>query len=173
MLNRFGFRKFSSFVKNEINAYDIYKKSCYNKVDFIIHEDKSIQEALARFSVLNISSLAVVDNNYALYGVLSKRDYINKVAIYNKSNENIKVKDICTNGNHVILAKKNDSIQSCMHKMLFKNIHHLLIVDDQDKNFIGMISMKDIIQEIMKDKEETITRLTDFNLGKGAFFGSE
>jgi CBS domain containing-hemolysin-like protein len=60
-----------------------------------------------------------------------------------------------------------------MHKMLFKNIHHLLIVDDEDKNFIGMISMKDIIQEIMKDKEETITRLTDFNLGKGAFFGSE
>jgi hypothetical protein len=57
--------------------------------------------------------------------------------------------------------------------MLFKNIHHLLITDDKNKQFIGMISMKDIIQDIMKDKEETITRLTDFNIGRGAFFGSE
>jgi hypothetical protein len=36
-----------------------------------------------------------------------------------------------------------------------------------------MISIKDLIREIMKDKNETITRLTDFNLGKGGFFGSE
>jgi len=173
MLNRINFRRFSNKVKSYTNAYDIYKKSCYNKVDFIINEDKPIQEALHRFSVLNIGSLAVVDKNNSLYGVLSKRDYINKVAIYNKPNENIKVKDICTNGEHIILAKKDESIENCMQKMLFKNIHHLLIVDEKDKNFIGMISMKDIIEEIMKDKKETIRRLTDFNLGKGAFFGSE
>jgi signal-transduction protein with cAMP-binding, CBS, and nucleotidyltransferase domain len=60
-----------------------------------------------------------------------------------------------------------------MNKMLFKNIHHLLITDDKNKNFIGMISMKDIIQDLMKNKQETITRLTDFNIGKGAYFGSE
>lgn len=173
MFSRIGIRKFSSFTKNNINAYDIYKKSCYNKVDFIINENKQLQEALARFAVLNISSLAVVDDENVLSGVLSKRDYVNKVALYNKSNENIKVKDICTDGNNIILAKRTDSLETCMHKMLFKNIHHLLVVDEQDKKFIGMISMKDIIQELMKDKEETITRLTDFNLGKGAFFGSE
>jgi CBS domain containing-hemolysin-like protein len=48
-----------------------------------------------------------------------------------------------------------------------------LIVDDKNPKFIGMISMKDVIKDIMKDKEDTITRLTDFNIGKGAFFGSE
>jgi signal-transduction protein with cAMP-binding, CBS, and nucleotidyltransferase domain len=60
-----------------------------------------------------------------------------------------------------------------MNKMLFKNVHHLLVTDDKNKNFIGMISMKDIIQDLMKNKQETITRLTDFNFGKGAYFGSE
>lgn len=173
-INKKYVRSFSAvFTKTAPNAYEIYKKSCYNKVDFIIHEDRPVQEAIVRFSVLNISSLAVIDDNKKLSGVMSKRDYINKVAIYNKTHENIKVKDIFTYGNNVILAKKTDTLEMCMHKMLFKNIHHLLIVDDQDKNFIGMISMKDIIHEFMKDKEETITRLTDFNLGKGAFFGSE
>jgi CBS domain-containing protein len=123
--------------------------------------------------MFNISSLAVVDDANQLSGVLSKRDYINKIAVYNKSHENMKIKEISTHGNNIIFAKKTDNLDSCMHKMLFKNIHHLLIMDDQDKSFIGMISMKDIIQELMKDKDETITRLTDFNLGKGAFFGSE
>lgn len=173
MLNKINIKKFSSLIRNESTAFDIYKKSCYNKVDFIINEDKSVHEAITRFSILNISSLAVVDENNLLSGVFSKRDYINKVAIYNKSNDNIKVKDIFTNGNTIIIAKKTDSVESCMHKMLFKNVHHLLITDENDPKFIGMISMKDIIQEIMKDNMETITRLTDFNLGKGAFFGSE
>jgi len=60
-----------------------------------------------------------------------------------------------------------------MNKMLFKDIRHLLIVDDTNNECIGMISIKDLIKEIMKNNHESITRLSDFNLGKGAFFGSE
>lgn len=71
------------------------------------------------------------------------------------------------------MAKKDDSLESCMNKMLFKNIHHLLILDEMNPKFIGMISMKDVIYDVMKDKQEMITRLTDFNIGKGGFFGSE
>jgi CBS domain-containing protein len=155
------------------NAFDVFKKSCYNKVDFKINEDLTVNEAVSRFSAFNISSLAVIDNNESLVGVLSKRDYINKVAALNKNGDNLKVKDICTYGSNIVVAKKTDSLESCMNIMLFKNIHHLLIKDDKNKNFIGMISMKDIIQDIMKDKQEKIDRLTDFNIGKGAFFGSD
>lgn len=168
-----GIKNFSNYTKVSSNAFDIFKKSCYYKVDFKISEDRPVQEAVLRFSALNISSLAVLDDNEKLVGVLSKRDYINKVAALNKVNDNLKIKDICTYGGNIIVAKKSDSLDSCMNKMLFKNIHHLLVTDDKNKNFIGMISMKDIIQDLMKNKQETITRLTDFNIGKGAFFGSE
>jgi CBS domain containing-hemolysin-like protein len=60
-----------------------------------------------------------------------------------------------------------------MNKMLFKNIRHILITDDKTNECVGLISIKDVVKEIMKDNRETITRLSDFNLGKGAFFGSE
>jgi hypothetical protein len=33
--------------------------------------------------------------------------------------------------------------------------------------------MKDIIKNILKDKKEIIMRLSDFKIGKGAYFGSE
>ena len=172
-LHRLKFNNFSTLSKKNSNAYDIFKKSCYFKVDFKINEEKHLQEAVTSFSAFNISALAVIDNNKNLIGVLTKRDYINKVASLNKNNDNLKVKDICTHGSNIIVAKKNESLESCMNKMLFKNIHHLLITDEKDSKFIGMISMKDIIQDLMKNKLDTITRLTDFNIGKGAFFGSE
>jgi CBS domain-containing protein len=172
-LLKVGIKNFSNYSKISSNALDIFKKSCYNKVDFKINQDRPIQEAVLRFSALNISSLAVVDEADKLVGVLSKRDYINKVAAVNKVNDNLKIKDICTHSGNIIVAKKTDSLDVCMNKMLFKNVHHLLVTDDKNNNFIGMISMKDIIQDLMKNKQETITRLTDFNSGKGAYFGSE
>jgi len=54
-----------------------------------------------------------------------------------------------------------------------KDISHLLVIDETNNECIGMISIKDLIKEIMKDKNDMITRLTDFNTGKGGFFGSE
>ena len=49
----------------------------------------------------------------------------------------------------------------------------MVLMDDKNENCIGIISIKDLIKEIMKDNHETITRLSDFGLGKGAYFGSE
>jgi len=55
---------------------------------------------------------------------------------------------------------------------MFKDIRHLLILNSRD-DCVGMISIKDLIKEILKDKDDVITRLSDFKVGKGAFFGSE
>ena len=83
-----------------------------------------------------------------------------------------KVKEICTY-TPIIIAKKDDSLETCMNKMMFKDIRHLLVVDDKNEEFIGMISIKDLIKEIMKKNHDVVTRLSDFKMGKGAYFGSE
>ena len=35
---------------------------------------------------------------------------------------------------------------------------------------VGMLSIKDLIKELQKEKDDMITKLSDFNIGKGAFF---
>jgi CBS domain-containing protein len=60
-----------------------------------------------------------------------------------------------------------------MNKMMFKDIRHLLVIDDKNEEFVGMISIKDLIKEIMRDRDNIITHLSDFKIGKGGFFGSE
>jgi predicted transcriptional regulator len=168
-------RRFSSTFNstNTVSALSVFKKSCYNKIDFKINEDNTANNAVKRFAAFNIGCLAVTDSKNNIIGVLSQRDYINKVAALEKDSMNVKVKEICTYAPNIMIARKNDSIEQCLNKMLFKDIRHLLVVDETTNEFVGMISSKDLIKEIMKDKNDIITRLADFNIGKGGFFGSE
>jgi CBS-domain-containing membrane protein len=59
-----------------------------------------------------------------------------------------------------------------MEKMMAKGIRHLPIVDDSEK-VIGLISIKDLVQTVVADKEKAIKVLSDFALGKGGHFGGE
>jgi len=159
--------------KNVVSALSVFKSSCYHKIDFKISEENNANNAVKRFSAFNIGCLAVTDKENNVVGVLSERDYINKVSALGRDDKTVKIKDICTFTPNIIIAKKNDTIEECMNKMLFKDIRHLLVIDENNNDFVGMISIKDLIKEIMKDKNDMITRLTDFKLGKGGYFGSE
>ena len=156
-----------------ISAMNVFENSCYHKIDFKINEDSSIKEAVIRFSAFNIGCLAVTNNSNKVVGVFSERDYIKRVASLDRTTQDIKVKEVCTYEPNIIIAKKDDTIETCMNKMMFKDIRHLLVIDDKNEEFIGMISIKDLIKEILQKNSDIITRLSDFKIGKGAFFGSE
>ena len=155
------------------NAIQLFEKSCYFNLDFKINEEKVAREAVARFTAFNVGCLAVTNSENKVVGVLSGRDYIHKVASLGKNDAEVKVKDIATYGASIIVAKSSDSLDACMQKMMFKGIRHMIVVNDTTNECVGLISVKDVIREILKDKNEEINRLTDFRVGKGAFFGSE
>jgi len=156
-----------------ISALNVFEKSCYHKVDFKINQNASVQEGVIRFSAFNIGCLAVTNDENKVIGVFSEGDFINKVASVRKDSENVKIKDVCTMTPNIIIAKKSDTLDECMRKMMIKNLRHLLVVDDDNENFIGMISIRDLIKEVNRKNQDIITKLSDFNIGKGAFFGSE
>lgn len=164
-------KKFSSIDFFPITALDIYKKSCYYTVDYKINEEADVKEAVNRFTAFDVSCLAVTNNKNEVVGVCSGRDYINKVAALDKQYVNVKVRDICTYSPKVLIAKTDDTLETCMNKMLFKNIRHLLIYDKTE--FVGLISIKDLIKPLIDKNKYVVTKLSDFNIGKGAFYGSE
>jgi len=168
MLRR-SFSTINNMMKS--SAANVFEKSCYHKVDFKISEEASVEEAISRFTAFKVGCLAVTNKDNKVVGVCSERDFINKFS-FEKKISDVKVKQICTY-EPIIIAKKEDSIETCMNKMMFKDIRHLLVIDDKNEEFIGMISIKDLIKEIIKKNDETITRLSDFKMGKGAYFGSE
>lgn len=169
MLRR-SFSSINSIMKT--SAMNVFEKSCYHKIDFKINEEAPVKDAINRFTAFNIGCLAVTNKSNRVVGVCSERDFITKVAASDRDLKETKVKDICTYA-PIIIARKEDSLETCMSKMMFKDIRHLLIIDEKKDEFIGLISIKDLIKEIMKKNHDTITRLSDFKMGKGGFFGSE
>jgi predicted transcriptional regulator len=170
-LTQFQTKKFSSIDLLPVSALDVYKKSCYYSIDYKINEESDVKEAVNRFTAFNVSCLAVTNNKNEVIGVCSGRDYINKVAAADKQSINVKVRDICTYSPKVLVAKVDDTLETCMSKMLFKNVRHLLIYDKTE--FVGLISIKDLIKPLIDKNKYVVTKLSDFSMGKGAFFGSE
>lgn len=105
-------------------------------------------------------------------GIVSERDYICKIALLGRTSKETPVKEIATKGANIITAKAEETVESCMEKMMSKGIRHLPIVNDAE-SVVGMISIKDLVKTVVKEKEETIKVLSDFALGKGGHFGSE
>lgn len=105
-------------------------------------------------------------------GIVTERDYVCKIALLGRTSKDTPVKEIATRGGNIVTAKADETVESCMEKMLNKGIRHLPVVDESEK-VIGMISIKDLVRTVIQNKEDTIKVLSDFALGKGGHFGSE
>jgi len=152
-------------------AGEAAKLSGYSNIDFRIKEDAMVIEAVQQFAANNIGCLVTVNDSGALTGIISERDYISKIALLGRTSKETKVKEIATTSSKLITVEPEDSVQSCMEKMLNSDIRHLPLVKDGE--LLGMVSIKDLVKSTIQEKEETIKVLSDFALGKGGHFGSD
>lgn len=105
-------------------------------------------------------------------GIVSERDYVTKIALLGRTSKETPIKEIATRGANIVTARQDESVESCMEKMMNKGIRHLPIVD-KDKKVVGMISIKDLVKTMLHDKDQALKVLSDFALGKGGYYGSE
>jgi len=105
-------------------------------------------------------------------GVVSERDYVNKIALLGRNSKETKIKEISTKSANLVTASPKDTVDVCMNKILQKDIRHLPLIDETGK-VVGMLSVKDLIKEIVSVKEKQIEVLSNFALGKGGHFGGE
>lgn len=117
----------------------------------------SVFEALQRMAEHNVGAMMVIDQG-KLVGVLSERDYTRKIALAGKSSKETPVSDIMTA--KVLSVSPKTRTRECMSLMSQKKIRHLPVVDG-DK-VLGMISIRDIMNDIIADHEQTISQLTSY-----------
>lgn len=171
--NTYAKRTFAAeSVEQDLMATDAWKNSCYMEIDYTISEDATVYEAVQRFSAFDIGCVVTVDAEGDITGVISERDYVCKIALLGKDSKDTLIKEISTKAANLVTASPKDSVDACMAKMLGKDIRHLPLLNDDGK-VVGMLSIKDLVKSVMKEKEKTIKILSDFALGKGGHFGSE
>ena len=111
-------------------------------------------ELLARFEV---GALMVMEAG-RLVGVISERDYTRKIALQGRNSKETRVSDIMTR--NVITVSSTTRTRACMALMSEKKIRHLPVVDGT--TVLGMISIRDILDDIIADHEATIAQLENY-----------
>ncbi|AAK42712.1 CBS domain-containing protein [Saccharolobus solfataricus] len=91
----------------------------------------------------NIGSVVIVNEKDYPVGIFTERDVLRAVACGKDLND--KVENLGTFGK-LVTVKSNSSIGEIAEKMVKNNIRHIVVVDDEGK-LIGVVSIKDIVNE--------------------------
>ncbi len=119
--------------------------------------DVSVFVALELLSTLRVGALMVMDGE-RLIGIFSERDYCRKVALKGRNSKETTVADIMTS--EVFTVPSTTSTHACMALMNEKHFRHLPVVDG-DK-VLGLISMRDIMADVIAEHEFTINQLETY-----------
>jgi len=105
---------------------------------------------------------AVVMSGDRLAGILSERDYTRKVVLKGRSSDSTRVEEIMTS--NVICVSPRARTRDCMALMSEKGIRHLPVVDEG--RVVGMVSIRDIVSDIIADQDFTIEQLEHYISGQ-------
>ena len=117
----------------------------------------TVFDGLKLLSDHGVGAMLVMEGD-KLVGVLSERDYTRKVALQGKNSRETMISEIMT-ANVITVAPKTGT-RECMALMSQYKIRHLPVVDNG--KVLGMISIRDIMDDIIADHEQTIAQLQTY-----------
>ena len=112
--------------------------------------DVTVFEAIGLMKAENISYLIVRDKDNRYMGIFSERDYTHKVILENKQSATTKVSEIMTTD--LANASPDDSTSKLMLLVNNSKARYLPVFDSTD--FIGIITVHDLMREAMADYEK-------------------
>ena len=130
---------------------------------YTVNKNEQICKVLDAFVDKKIGSCMVEDSNNNFIGIMTEKDAIKCFKDVQKFSD-IKVKDIMTKYEDIIIASEDDTIQYAMSIMTEKRIKHLPIM--KDSKIIGVISIGDIVKAQLEHSEHIAKTYLDHIKGK-------
>ncbi len=126
-----------------------------------VSPDATVYDALRLMQSKDVGALLVMEGD-KLVGILSERDYARKVILQNKSSKETTVRDIMTS--HVYTIHPDQTVNECMETMTARHIRHLPVMEND--RLIGVISIGDVIKDVIYQQRQTIKNLEGRMIGK-------
>jgi len=122
-----------------------------------VRPDDSVFAALELLAARDVGALVVMDGAQ-LVGIVSERDYTRKVALQGRNSRSTPVAEIMTR--QVITVSPQTRTSACMALLSERRIRHLPVLDGS--TVMGMISIRDIMDDLLADREQTIAQLESY-----------
>lgn len=127
---------------------------------YTVSPEKTVFETLKIMSDEDIGALIITEGE-SVKGIFSERDYARKVILKGKSSKDLKVSDIMTTD--VLFVTPKNTVEDCMALMTEKRIRHLPVLEN--KKLTGLVSIGDIVKQIISDHKFTIKELEKYISG--------
>lgn len=125
-----------------------------------IEANATVFEALQLMAEKEIGALAVTEGG-KLVGIVSERDYARKVDLHGTTSRTTRVAEIMTS--KVIYIRPEQPVEDCMALMTDKHIRHLPVLKDGE--MIGIISIGDVVKEMISEQGFIIHQLENYITG--------
>ena len=129
---------------------------------YSVAPDATVYEALKVMADYNTGAVMVVDQG-RVAGILTERDVVRKVDLLDKTPKETRVSEIMTP--KVIYVEAGQPLEECMAVMIDKNIRHLPVFEGAE--LLGVISIRDIIKEVIDGQKFMISQLEHYITGGG------
>jgi len=127
---------------------------------YSVAAEATVYEALVIMADKGIGALVVMDGQ-DLVGILSERDYARKVILAGRSSREMKVREVMSS--KVLTVGPQSTVDECMKHMTDKRCRHLPVVEGG--KVVGIVSIGDLVNWIIKAQERTIHDLEDYISG--------
>ncbi|MDX1639238.1 MAG: CBS domain-containing protein [Balneolaceae bacterium] len=128
---------------------------------YSIKPESTVFDAIKLMSEKGIGALLVIDENRDLCGIISERDYRDKVILKGRTSKTTEVKEIMTPD--VYWVTPDESIKKCMALMTEKKFRHLPVLEEGE--VVGVISIGDLVKQIISDQKVEINHLKNYIVG--------
>jgi CBS domain-containing protein len=126
-----------------------------------VRPEMTVLDAIKVLASEDVGAAIVMTGN-RLAGILSERDYTRKVILQGRSSNTTRVEEIMTS--NVVCVSPRTKARECMALMTEKQIRHLPVLDEG--RVVGMVSIRDIVGDIIADQDFTIEQLEHYISGQ-------
>jgi CBS domain-containing protein len=127
---------------------------------YSVPPDSTVYEAIALMSEKNIGALLVLDGD-EIAGIITERDYRNKVILQGRSSKTTPVRDIMTENVNYVTSKQ--TVKECMALMTSQKFRHCPVVDDGE--LVGIVSIGDLVNAVITEQKVEINYLKNYITG--------
>ena len=131
------------------------------RVVVTVKPEDSVLDAIKLLAREDVGAAVVVSGDRVV-GIFSERDYTRKIVLHGRHSDTTRVEEIMTA--NVVCVNPRTKTRDCMALMSEKNIRHLPVVEEG--RVVGMVSIRDIVTDIIADQDFTISQLEHYISGQ-------
>ena len=124
---------------------------------FSVDPKTTVFETIHLMATHKIGAVLVMEGEHVA-GIFTERDYLNRIVLEGHSSKDTTVNTVMTT--KVIFIPPDALVEEALALMSEKRCRHLPVLED--KKLAGIVSIGDLVQQVIKDQKVAIKNLTEY-----------